>query len=131
MSDDGYNINEAAEKLNCSVRTVRRRIKDGTLRATKVEGRFGDEYRIYLNEPISATAIVNENPENPENIIVGKSRAELQQLLKVISDLSQQNVELAKRLGAAEAKAQMLTEKLQLLDTSKGKRKGFWSRIFG
>lgn len=41
IETEGLNINQAAEKLGVSVRTVRRRIKEGSLRAIKIEGRFG------------------------------------------------------------------------------------------
>ena len=61
--DNGLNINEAAEKLVVSVRTVRRRIKDGSLHVVKIEGRFGEEYRVFLSEPISATAVVDESTD--------------------------------------------------------------------
>ena len=53
----------------------------------------------------------------------------MQKLLEVIRSLSQQNIDLAKRVGATEAKAQILSEKLQLLEAPKEKKKSFWSRL--
>ena len=131
IETEGLNINQAAEKLGVSVRTVRRRIKEGSLRAIKIEGRFGEEYRIFLDEPISATAIVDEPIDDNKEKFSAVNQPEVQQLLKVISDLSQQNVELARRVGAAESKVQILSEKLQLLEAPKEKKRGFWDRIFG
>jgi len=130
--ETGLNINQAAEKLGVSVRTVRRRIKEGLLKAIKVEGRFGEEYRIMLDEPIAATAVLGVLLEEIDD---SQSKPpEVTELLKVIRDLSQQNIDLARRVGAAEAKVQMLSEKMQLLESpvikKPEKKKGFWSRIF-
>ncbi|MCL2474916.1 MAG: helix-turn-helix domain-containing protein [Chloroflexi bacterium] len=127
----GLNINQAAEKLNVSVRTVRRRIKDGSLKAIKVGGRFGEEYRIVLDKPIDATVVADELLEEADNS--HPNPPEVTELLKVIRDLSQQNIDLARRVGAAEAKVQMLSEKMQFLEAPKTKasKRGFWSRIFG
>ena len=46
MSKQSFNINEAAEKLGVSTRTVRRYIKAGKIRAELIKGNFGDESRI-------------------------------------------------------------------------------------
>lgn len=42
----GYTLKEAADKLKVSVMTVRRRIKEGKIKAKIVQGKFGEEYRI-------------------------------------------------------------------------------------
>ena len=46
MTDESLNISQAAEKLGVSIRTIRRYIKAGKIKAELVNGRFGEEYRI-------------------------------------------------------------------------------------
>ena len=41
-------VKEAAARLGVSTRTIRRRIKDGTLQASLADGVYGQEYRIVL-----------------------------------------------------------------------------------
>jgi len=48
-NNQGYTLQEAAEALGVSKMTVRRRVKEGSLKAEKVAGRYGDEYRIELS----------------------------------------------------------------------------------
>jgi len=43
-----YSIAEAAALLGLSPATVRRRIREGTLEASKIRGAHGDEYRVEL-----------------------------------------------------------------------------------
>lgn len=43
-------VSEAADLLGVSLRTVRRRITDGTLRGTRIPGRGGGEWRILADD---------------------------------------------------------------------------------
>jgi hypothetical protein len=61
MHDDAQwvDIAEAARRLGCSVVTVRRRIKQGTLEGELQQGRRGTEYRVRL--PAEST-LINREP---------------------------------------------------------------------
>lgn len=47
---DHLTIREAADRAGCSAKTIRNRIKAGSLRAVKRDGKYGPEYRIPLPE---------------------------------------------------------------------------------
>lgn len=48
MTTDSLTIQEAAEKLGVSIKTIRRRIEKGSLQAYKVETKRGYEWRVVL-----------------------------------------------------------------------------------
>lgn len=59
-------IPEAAERLGVSDATVRRRIKDKSLKATKMPGPFGEQYYIAPEEISTAIEMVNVVPVRHE-----------------------------------------------------------------
>jgi len=101
-----YSIAEAAKALNLTTRTVRRRIKEGKIKAELVPGHHGDEYRII------------ELPSSP--VVVTETEKTVTQLIQEIERLNQENRDLALSLGQAREKI------LQL----EAPRRPWWSRLF-
>lgn len=140
MSAQGYNINEAAEKLNVSTRTIRRYIKAGKIRAIKIKGQFGEEYRILeLPEDLNGTVIDDE--PNTEEMSKNVPADDSVSSLKIILALQEKNLALAAQLGAATERIKALESQVQLLSAPKEEppaevkpeepvKKSWWKRLF-
>jgi excisionase family DNA binding protein len=107
---NSYTIKEAAEALGVSMVTVRRYIKSGKLKARLVPSKFGESYIIddlpLLTKPLSDNAIST------------------QPLINRIEQLSQE-------VGYWKAKAELLQERLLLLETPKqAPKQKWWQRLF-
>jgi excisionase family DNA binding protein len=102
---NGYTLREAAEALGVSMVTVRRYIKSGKLKARLVSSKFGDTYIIddlpLLNKRLSDNTIST------------------QPLINRIEQLSQE-------VGYWKAKAELLQERLLLLEGPKQTSKQRW-----
>ncbi|MFP3880530.1 MAG: helix-turn-helix domain-containing protein [Dehalococcoidia bacterium] len=106
----GYTLREAAEALGVSMITVRRYIKSGKIKARLVPSKFGDAYIIdelpMLTKPISGKTQSNGT------------------LINRIEQLSQE-------VGYWRAKAELLQERLLLLESPKQPPKQrWWQRLF-
>ncbi len=109
----GWTLTQAAKALGVSEKTVRRRIKNGTLRAETVEGKFGPEYRILeLPGDTAAKQTLDTN---------------LGQLLDMLNRLQVENRDLAGHLGAAQERVRTLESQVKLLTTGK---QPWWKRLF-
>ncbi|NWF77277.1 MAG: helix-turn-helix domain-containing protein [Chloroflexi bacterium] len=107
---NGYTIREAAAALGLSMVTIRRYIKSGKIKAKLVPSKFGNSYIIedlpLLSKPLSD----NLSPIQP--------------LINRIEQLSQE-------VGYWKAKAEMLQERLLLLEGPKQTPKQrWWQRLF-
>ena len=107
---DGYTLREAAEALGVSMVTVRRYIKSGKIKARLVPSKFGDAYIIdelpLLSKPSSDKTLST------------------QPLINRIEQLSQE-------VGYWKAKAELLQERLLLLEAPKQTYKQtWWQRLF-
>jgi len=107
---NGYTIREAAAALGVSMMTIRRYIKSGKIKAKLVPSKFGDSYIIedlpLLSKPLS---------DNTSSI---------QSLINRIEQLSQE-------VGYWKAKAELLQERLLLLESPKqAPRQKWWQRLF-
>jgi len=106
----GYTIREAAEALNVSTITIRRYIKSGKLRARLVSSKFGDSY-IIDDLPIVTHPSSDEFPST-------------QPLVNRIEQLSQE-------VGYWRARAELLQERLLLLEGPKqAPKQRWWQRLF-
>lgn len=116
MTDhNGMNINEAADKLGVSTRTIRRYIKSGKIQAHIINGHFGEEYRIpELPEDLLnlKTGEAEKTPPQPPPHTGGHS---LVQAVDIIRELQEKNMTLAAQLGVATERVRNLEEKLKLL----------------
>ena len=106
----GYTLREAAQALGVSTVTVRRYIKSGKLKAKLIPSKFGESYIIddlpLLTRPSSDNTLTNSS------------------LINRIEQLSQE-------VGYWKAKAEMLEDKLLLLEGPRQTpRQRWWQRIF-
>ena len=118
MAGQSMNISQAAEKLGVSVRTIRRYIKAGKIKAELINGRFGEEYRIpqlpqELFQPQAETrkpAAEKPSPRSPDQSIG--------QALDFIRELQEKNLALAAQLGVATERARNLEKQVKLLSAA-------------
>jgi excisionase family DNA binding protein len=106
----GYTLREAAQALGVSIVTIRRYIKSGKLRAKLVPTKFGESY-IIEDLPL---------PTNP----LSDDTQQVQPLINRIEQLSQE-------IGYWKAKAELLEQRLLLLEAPKQTHKqNWWQRLF-
>ena len=106
----GYTLREAAEALGVSMVTIRRYIKSGKLKAKLVPSKFGESY-------IVEDLLLPTKPSTDDTQPV-------QPLINRIEQLSQE-------VGYWKAKAELLEERLLLLEAPKQTPKQkWWQRLF-
>lgn len=106
----GYTLREAAQALGVSIVTIRRYIKSGKLKAKLVPSKFGDSY-IIEDLPL---------PSKP----LSDDTVQAQPLINRIEQLSQE-------VGYWKAKAELLEQRLLLLEGPKQTPKHkWWQRLF-
>ena len=136
--DGSVSVQEAASTLGCSEKTVRRRIKAGTLSAYQLPTSQGYEWRVHVNgatdqsPSLSADQLASQSDQLPgESVHVDDlpdtSSARLsphsnaagnEPLLKalgLVERLQRENMELAGRVGFLQAKLQTAEEQLLAL----------------
>ena len=113
----GYSVADAAKLLKVSTRTIRRHIKDGKLPFIKINGQFGEEYRI------------TDLPESNNRADSAEISTELSGTLALdmIRRLEEENRNLAGQLGVAQEKIRNLEGKLNMLAEP---RLPWWRRLF-
>ena len=106
----GYTLREAAQALGVSIVTIRRYIKSGKLKAKLVPSKFGESY-IVEDLPLPAKPLADDTQP-------------IQPLINRIEQLSQE-------VGYWKAKAELLEERLLLLEAPKQTPKQkWWQRLF-
>ncbi len=128
MSNNGYNINEAAKKLNVSTRTIRRHIKSGKIKAELIKGSFGEEYRILELPPQFDP---NASPDTGQAIDRQTGNGSVQGI-ELIRELQEKNLALAAQLGAAAERIRNMESQLKLLTpppSVKVAREPWWRRF--
>ncbi len=136
MTNQSFNINEAAKKLNVSTRTIRRYIKAGKLKAELVKGSFGDEYRILELPPqLDPNVTLDNGAENGK--AVGKTATAASESFDMIRELHEKNLALAAQLGAAAERIRALESQVKLLAPPKEEKpvasagEPWWRRFQG
>jgi MerR family transcriptional regulator, copper efflux regulator len=133
-----YSINEAADLLNLSAKTIRRYIKSGKLPSVKVSTKFGEEYRITeLPENLKAEA-EQARADKVDVVQVQETRpSENRNNGLDIEKLYQENMRLAAQLGATSAQLAAANERIhqlenqvKLLEAPKPQLP-WWKRLFG
>jgi excisionase family DNA binding protein len=130
MSNQGFNINEAAKKLNVSTRTIRRHIKSGKIKAELIKGSFGEEYRILELPPQ-----FDPNADLDEEQTIDRSLAHdngTVQGMEIIRELQEKNLALAAQLGAAAERIRNMESQLKMLappPSVKVDREPWWRRF--
>lgn len=119
MQTNGYSVADAAKALGVSTRTIRRHLKEGKLPFTKIDGQFGEEYRI------------TELPDAQKKAEPLVTSAELSGTvaLDMIRRLEEENRNLAGQLGAAQEKIRNLEG--QILKSLPQPKIPWWRRLFG
>jgi excisionase family DNA binding protein len=115
---NGYSVADAAKALGVSTRTIRRHLKEGKLPFTKINGQFGEEYRITELPDAQKKA----EPQLPSAELSGAVA------LNMIRRLEEENRNLAGQLGAAHEKIRNLEDRIKLLPQP---NIPWWRRLFG
>ena len=137
MTNQSFNINEAAKKLNVSTRTIRRYIKAGKLKAELVKGSFGDEYRILelppqLDPNLALDSDRDRARENDKAVGKTEGRSATSESFDMIRELQEKNLALAAQLGAAAERIRNLEGQVKLLAPPKAEKPAsepLWQRI--
>lgn len=116
----GLSIWDAAAALGVSVNTVRRRVKSGLLRSEKVSTPSGYAYRVHLAGPTqSGTQQVGTHAEGRLPSRVPTDSAPLLEALHLVNKLTQQNLELAGRVGFLQAELRQRDARILALQAPK------------
>ena len=119
---------EAASILGCSVDTVRRRIRRGELHAVQDAGRHGPTWRVLLSATPSVVLTVGSTPSTTPSVGVGTPGSTpsvdaetpaLLEALRMLDALRQENRDLAGQVGYFQARAQILDERVRMLEAPK------------
>src|SRR4030042_427363 len=113
-----------------SLKTVRRRIKDGILEAQQIPGKYGTEYRIsVLNDaiPMDRGLDIEENTALAKALDIEENTA-LTKALDIIKALQEENERLAGQVGFLQAQLVELDSKVLLLSEPK-RRRSWWQRL--
>lgn len=147
----GLKLSEAAERFNVTVRTVQRWIKEGRLRACKVEGSHGPEWRVMgessddkqqsppmINASYDEATVIDfaaEADEEASAVPAGLSSESIDRMASIIEKLSEQLESARKDLqgasyrnGYLEAQLSARNEHIKLLTDSQH-RGGWWARF--
>jgi excisionase family DNA binding protein len=136
MTDQGLTIAEAAKAFGVSTKTIRRHIKDGKIPYVLVQGKYGEEYRIFGLSQEQLKAVKSDDATAPEETAEAeKSEAaddatdrekvpppEMppNMALDIITELQKTNIQLAGQLGAAQERIRELESQVRLLNAPKG-----------
>lgn len=136
MDDQGLTIAEAAKVFGVSTKTIRRHIKDGKIPYVLVQGKYGEEYRIFglSQEQLKAVKSDDATAGAEEGINSEKAEAaegtggddkafppeaNAKMALDIITDLQKTNLQLAAQLGAAQERIRELESQIRLLNAPK------------
>jgi excisionase family DNA binding protein len=134
MTEQGLTITQAAKILGVSPKTIRRHIKDGKIPYVLVQGKFGEEYRIFELPPVLGKEEPTDSTGQDSATAEGSSPAEnataaennLTWAIDLVNDLQKTNLQLAAQLGAAQERIRELESRLQLLTAG---NEPWWRRL--
>src|SRR5215213_9013440 len=115
---------EAASLLNCSVDTVRRRIRRGELHATQDAGRHGPTWRVLLSATPSTVPTVGSTPSSTPSVngstpsmtpSTDAAGPALLEALRLLDALRRENRDLAGQVGYLQARVQLQEETIRAL----------------
>ncbi len=127
MTGQGMNISQAARKLGVSVRTIRRYIKAGKIKAELVNGRFGEEYHILQLPPEFFPKQAEGETPTPKQPPGQTPDESFGQAMDIIRELQEKNLALAAQLGVATERVRNLENQVKLLAVAK---QPWWKRLF-
>lgn len=123
MTKQHWTIKEAAEALGISEKTVRRRIKDGSLEAQQIPGKYGIEYRIIDLKDVRPKDVIPLDKGLDIEVDTALAKA-----LDIIKALQEENERLAGQVGFLQAQVLELDSKVRLL-TGPERRRSWWQRL--
>jgi excisionase family DNA binding protein len=115
---------EAASLLNCSVDTVRRRIRRGELHAVQDAGRHGPTWRVLLGATLGTVPTVGSTPSSMPSVngatpsttpSMGEDSPAFLEALRMLDAMRQENRDLAGQVGYLQARVQMHEETIRAL----------------
>ena len=136
MDDQGLTIAEAARVFGVSTKTIRRHIKDGKIPYVLVQGKYGEEYRIFGLSQEQLKAVKSDDATAGAEEGADSEKAEAAEgtgggdkssppemnskmALDIITDLQKTNLQLAAQLGAAQERIRELESQVRLLNAPK------------
>jgi excisionase family DNA binding protein len=131
MDDGGLTVEQAAQQLQVSERTILRRIKAGKIQAHKLDTLRGEVWCVHLaggvvmhdsTEPPASmtqdkTAVMHDSIQHPPAIVAALDLAE--QLRRDNAALASRNEQLAGQVGFLQAKLQEAEKRIVLLEAPK------------
>ncbi len=127
FDSEGLTIPQAAEAMHVSAKTVRRYVKDGKLPFRRIEGKFGEEYRI-TQLPPEVPNPPDQDPTPPLNTPSTLTLPVIDELRNANKELQEKNLQLAGQLGATLERIRHLENQIKLLSTPK---LPWWKRLLG
>jgi len=130
MTERYWTIKEAAAVLGLSEKTIRRRIKDGSIKAEQIAGKYGVEYRINDLENIPAEVMSGDGWEVDTSgveraLSVGEAGA-LDKALDLVRDLQGEVERLSVQVGFLQAQLMESQDRIRLLSAPK---RPLWQRL--
>ena len=139
VTDIYWTPQEAAKHFGVSVRTVRRRLQDGSLAGRKVNGANGPEWQVCPvtrsdNDPVKSDRL-DSSDNDPVTVTASDTRAVTDRLIDYLREKDQLLLTKEKDLQAASAtigylRAQIEAQEQQLkLLTDSQHKSGWWARF--
>ncbi len=130
MAERYWSIKEAAAVLGLSEKTIRRRIKDGSIKAEQITGKYGVEYRIMDLNSVPAEVMEGNGWEldsggEERRLSVGEEGA-LNKALDMIRDLQAEVEKLSAQVGFLQAQLMEAQNRIKLLSAPK---QPWWQRL--
>lgn len=116
MAGQGWTVKEAAKVLGHSEKTIRRRIKNGKIKAERVPGKYGMEYRV----------IDLKTPQALDRALDMTNGDALAKALVMSMALQAENERLARQVGFLQAQLQEMQNRVRLLTAP---RLPWWRRL--
>jgi excisionase family DNA binding protein len=125
--DSSCSVQEAAARLGLSEKTIRRRIKAGTLSAFQRPTSQGFEWRVQLDsvsdhldgQPVQVPPQVTVHVDSTEDPSpAAATEPGLLKALDIVDRLQRENLELAGQVGFLQAKLQVAEQRILLLEAT-------------
>jgi excisionase family DNA binding protein len=131
MTKKGMNINEAAETLGVSTRTIRRYIKSGKIQAELIVGHFGEEYRI-LDLPTDIQMDDRDERDGSEGkqTPVQDTGQTFALSIDLFKEMQEKNITMAAQLGIATERIRNLESQLKQLKLLTAPKVPWWKKPF-